>query len=215
MALFFALALDYRARSCKTPCFDWRVRVPSRCGTEREREQYPIIFRHPRPHGRRTRSTKHKERSTKYKAQILVRQRCPQEGAPDIPVWWFRAIEQTGMSAPGVWHKFRFLSQHRPIQTLALFAKPRRVLEYGKNCRFLRRPHSQPQPVQTLRVSHNRRAGFLFATLSVMIVVSSFAGASQNGNSCRTPKRASGVQPNVTIVPHDISLKSLIRQSSE
>ena len=121
----------FRARSLQGRSFDYRV--PFRCGTEREREQYPIIFRHPRPHGRRTRSTKHKERSTKYKAQILVRQRCPQEGAPDIPVWWFRAIEQTGMSAPGVWHKFRFLSQHRPIQTLALFAKPRRVLEYV-NC---------------------------------------------------------------------------------
>ena len=81
----------------------------------------------------------------------------------------------------GVWHKFRLLYPRRPIQTLALFAKPRRVLEYGKKCRFLRRPHSQPQPVQALQASHNRHACFLFVVLSTMIDVSSFTGASQNG----------------------------------
>jgi len=42
--------------------------------------------------------------------------------------------------------------------------------------------YSQPQPIQALRAPHNRHAGFHFATLSVMIVVNSFAGASQNGN---------------------------------
>ena len=104
---------------------------------------------------------------------------------------------------PGVWHTFRLLYPNRPIQTLALFAKPRRVLEYvsaegtgyriGSSeasiaCRFLRCPHNQPQPIQALQASHNRHACFLFAILSAMIDVSSFAGASQNAK-CGAPRR--------------------------
>jgi len=40
-----------------------------------------------------------------------------------------------------------------------------RVLEYGKNCRFLRRLHSQPQPVQTLRASPGRRSALPWAAV--------------------------------------------------
>jgi len=38
MVLFFAIALDFRDHSLQGSNFDYRVRVPSRCGTERERE---------------------------------------------------------------------------------------------------------------------------------------------------------------------------------
>ena len=80
-----------------------------------------------------------------------------------------------------VWHKFRLLYPHRTIQTLALFAKPRRVLEYV-NCLTFFAMSAQSTPAYPSLTSFAQPPRMFPVRGSVRYdYVSSFAGASQNG----------------------------------
>ncbi len=84
------------------------------------------------------------------------------------------------------------------------------VLEYGKHCRFDWRAPSQPQPVLRLHAWHN-----LWPLSSSWLVRHGNAGfpfcRAKNGNSCRTPKRASSNHRRLILTPkrNKFSLVSL------
>jgi len=71
-----------------------------------------------------------------------------QEGKPDIPVWWFRAVEQTGMSAlPSLALPGKILLKKQGGEEINYSSSGLAFWSTPIAWRFDWRPHNQPEPI--------------------------------------------------------------------